>query len=302
MNVSKYKNSKFKSPYSVARSAFIQADIDLFENPFFQNVSDAEKVVYTILSHRMDMSMRDERFCDENGYFIFFRQKELAKKLGRSLISVKRIFKALEEHGLIVTQKRGTGLVQKIYLVNPYDIIEENNKSSVVFDDDKNPFYEENDFAQTGIKSDTSQVSKMIPAGIKNDTREVSKMIPPLYERDIQERYILRDKEIYKEKPKIESPKRKCFIKPSVEEIKSYADEKGYYNFDAERFYDYYEANGWHCGKSPMKDWKAAMRNWARNNSKWKGNYGSRYVDEDERESKETLHRQIAELEKAGYL
>lgn len=123
MNTSKYKNSKFKIPYSVARSAFIQADIDLFENLFFQNVSDSEKVVYTILSHRMDMTMQDEKFCDENGYFIFFKQKELAQKLGRSLISIKRIFKALEEHGLIVTQKRGTGLEQKIYLVNPHSIV-----------------------------------------------------------------------------------------------------------------------------------------------------------------------------------
>lgn len=123
MNTSKYKNSKFKIPYSVARNAFIQADIDLFENPFFQNVSDSEKVVYTILSHRMDMTMQDEKFCDENGYFIFFKQKELAQKLGRSLISIKRIFKALEKHGLIVTQKRGTGLEQKIYLVNPHSIV-----------------------------------------------------------------------------------------------------------------------------------------------------------------------------------
>lgn len=123
MNISKYKNSKLKSPYSVARSAFIQADIDLFENPFFQNVSDAEKVVYTILSHRMEIVMQDERFCDENGYFIFFKQKELAEKMGRSLISIKRIFKALEEHGLIVTQKMGMGLAQKIYLVNPHSIV-----------------------------------------------------------------------------------------------------------------------------------------------------------------------------------
>ena len=123
MNVSKYKNSKFKNPYNVARNAFIQADIDLFENPFFQNVSDAERVVYTILSHRMESIMQDEKFCDENGYFIFFKQKELAEKLGRSLISIKRIFKALEEHGLIVTQKMGMGLAQKIYLVNLHNIV-----------------------------------------------------------------------------------------------------------------------------------------------------------------------------------
>ena len=27
---------------------------------------------------------------------------------------------------------------------------------------------------------------------------------------------------------------------------------------------DYYAANGWLLGKRPMRDWKAAARNWAR--------------------------------------
>lgn len=30
-------------------------------------------------------------------------------------------------------------------------------------------------------------------------------------------------------------------------------------------FYDYYESNGWRVGKTPMKDWQAAIRNWVRN-------------------------------------
>ena len=34
---------------------------------------------------------------------------------------------------------------------------------------------------------------------------------------------------------------------------------------DAERFYDYYESNGRRVGKSSMKDWKAAVRTWERN-------------------------------------
>ena len=33
---------------------------------------------------------------------------------------------------------------------------------------------------------------------------------------------------------------------------------------DAERFVDYYTANGWMVGRSRMRDWQAAARNWAR--------------------------------------
>ena len=57
----------------------------------------------------------------------------------------------------------------------------------------------------------------------------------------------------------------KRFIKPSVKEIADYCNNNNY-NIDAERFYDYYESKGWKVGKAPMKDWKAAVRMWSRNN------------------------------------
>ena len=58
-------------------------------------------------------------------------------------------------------------------------------------------------------------------------------------------------------------PKEK-FIKPTVEEIRAYCRERNNI-VDAERFYDYYESNGWKVGKNTMKDWKATVRNWERN-------------------------------------
>ena len=59
--------------------------------------------------------------------------------------------------------------------------------------------------------------------------------------------------------------KRYRFIPPTVEEVEDYINEKGY-RIDAHKFVDYYTANGWRVGKSPMKDWRAAVRNWSRNN------------------------------------
>jgi hypothetical protein len=56
------------------------------------------------------------------------------------------------------------------------------------------------------------------------------------------------------------------FTKPTVEEVKTYSGEIKA-NIDAQRFIDHYESNGWKVGgKSAMKDWKAAVRNWAKNN------------------------------------
>ena len=56
---------------------------------------------------------------------------------------------------------------------------------------------------------------------------------------------------------------RKQFKKPSLEDVNLYCKERNN-NVDCERFINYYESNGWKVGKSPMKDWKAAVRNWER--------------------------------------
>ena len=56
--------------------------------------------------------------------------------------------------------------------------------------------------------------------------------------------------------------KEKKFTPPTVEEVAAYASEKGY-KMEAERFVDFYASKGWKVGNTPMKDWKAAVRNWA---------------------------------------
>jgi len=57
--------------------------------------------------------------------------------------------------------------------------------------------------------------------------------------------------------------KRPPFVKPSVQAIRDYA-LSNQYNIDPEKFYDYYESNGWVVGKSKMVDWQATVRNWHR--------------------------------------
>ena len=53
------------------------------------------------------------------------------------------------------------------------------------------------------------------------------------------------------------------FKKPTPEEVEAYCREREN-GVDAERFWNFYEAKGWKVGKNPMKDWRAAVRTWER--------------------------------------
>ena len=68
-----------------------------------------------------------------------------------------------------------------------------------------------------------------------------------------------KDKDIVKDKVKV-----KRFVKPTIEEVSDYCDERNN-DVDAEKFYDYYSSNGWKVGKNSMKDWKASVRTWEKN-------------------------------------
>ena len=95
-----------------------------------------------------------------------------------------------------------------------------------------------------------------------NDAAEGS--TKPLLDRE-------RDREVDKEGAK-EKRKAARFRAPSPAEVSEYAQQYAAtknldlraIDFDPEYFCDYYESNGWHVGKQPMKDWKATVRRWLR--------------------------------------
>ena len=70
-----------------------------------------------------------------------------------------------------------------------------------------------------------------------------------------------KDKEKEKEKNK-KTIKR--FTPPTVEEVRSYCNERGN-NVDPQTFVDFYEAKGWMVGSNHMKDWRACVRTWEKN-------------------------------------
>lgn len=73
------------------------------------------------------------------------------------------------------------------------------------------------------------------------------------------------DNDIKKKDTNVSKEKASHFKPPSVTEVENYCREKEY-RIDCERFVDFYRSKDWMVGKNKMKDWRAAVRNWARGN------------------------------------
>lgn len=116
---------------------------------------------------------------------------------------------------------------------------------------------------------ETAAASRMRRCRAKKDKLErnnVTSMLQNGYgeiEKEL-EKEIKIEKEI-DSSAKSTTTKRKRFEKPTLSEIEQYCIERNN-NVNAEQFYDYYESNGWKVGKNSMKDWKAAVRTWEKNN------------------------------------
>lgn len=107
------------------------------------------------------------------------------------------------------------------------------------------------------------------PKSISEDNQEESKPEPTetkpksiaLHDKDMELDNVI-DKDL--DNNSAASPQKgKKFKPPTLMEVETYCAERGL-QIDAERFIDYYASNGWRVGKSPMKDWQAAVRNWVR--------------------------------------
>jgi hypothetical protein len=76
----------------------------------------------------------------------------------------------------------------------------------------------------------------------------------PIYENDYKKKKV--------------APKKKrtadIFTPPTEAEVAAYIAEKGW-QVNAAHWHAYYTANGWKVGRSPMKDWRAAVKTWQYN-------------------------------------
>lgn len=68
------------------------------------------------------------------------------------------------------------------------------------------------------------------------------------------------------------SPKGERFTPPALDAVIAYCEERQN-NVDAGKWFDFYSSKGWMVGRNKMKDWKAAVRTWEKNDFKPQSQY-----------------------------
>lgn len=176
-------------------------------------------------------------------------------------------------------------LISKGYVI-PFDsgvvVITDWRANNLIKNDRYKPTRYQEEFKQLEMKDGSYVVNQnILPYGTEVETswnQNGNQMEPQVrLGKDRIDKDSIYKKDMYPETEVSEppTPKKKTkttrFIPPTVEEVRRYCQENNY-SVDAERFVDFYECKGWMVGKNKMKNWKAAVRTWVRQNGKGAGN------------------------------
>ncbi|RFC53249.1 transcriptional regulator [Brumimicrobium aurantiacum] len=105
----------------------------------------------------------------------------------------------------------------------------------------------------------------------KTKEGEEKKSSPPLSKNKKDKSSFRKDELHSSDMSKKTSPtKRKKFVPPELKEVKTFFHENKSSYQVAEMFFNHFESNGWMVGgRSKMKNWKAAARNWISRNEQY---------------------------------
>ena len=125
---------------SIVTNTFYQMPRFLTAGEFAGNaISNNARILYTLLSDRHRVSVKNGWF-DENGeVYIYFKREEMEAQLGLSDKTVVKAMQELKNHTLVEEKQQGLNRPNKIYLLSPIIGNDENPSGYIDPETDYNP-------------------------------------------------------------------------------------------------------------------------------------------------------------------
>lgn len=108
----RYSTSDFLS------SKYYQLSKELFQGKY-KKLSNNERVLYSILKDRFDLSVKNGWVDQENNIFFIFQQESLIEECCMSLRTVQRALQGLINTQLIESVRQGQNQPNRLYLLKP---------------------------------------------------------------------------------------------------------------------------------------------------------------------------------------
>lgn len=251
----------------------------------FKSVSINAKWTYSLLLDRMMASRKNaERFHDKNGMYLLFNQDEVADLIGASKRTVIRIFKELEDSGLIETKKQGFGKSQKIYLRKLSELSEVGSETSFkkscqngTTRSDKMALREVTSCHHEKCQNGTTINAKLSPQEVTPvSPQDMPNLSPPTKSDTNKSDTNMSDTESSRSRlsniavngsvgKTTPTPAQSYFgtsvVTPTLEKIQAFV-KKNNFTFSPEKFFNYYNAVGWKMRGMPITDWQSLCRSW----------------------------------------
>lgn len=122
MKYSEIENELFYSEEDYFQEyQFIKTPKILITSEFYKNLSLGAKMLYSILSDRQSLSLKNkDKFTDENGkIFLIFSLENLEKILNLSKKTVIKYKKELIKYNLLFEHRTGLNLPNRLYILKP---------------------------------------------------------------------------------------------------------------------------------------------------------------------------------------
>lgn len=202
----------------------------------------------------------------KNSFLLYTEQKEVIDKLSDE--QAGQLIKAIYKYANDGEMPELEGLLD-IVIIPFKQCIDKNNEK-----------YEEvikkrSEAGKLGGRPKGEEVEKQTKAKKANAFLEKQTKAKKADNDNVNENVNVNDNDLKdKEKPPTEAERKpRAFIAPTLDEVLAYSkefEEQSGKGIDCERFIDFYESKNWMVGKNKMKDWKAALRNWARQDSQFR--------------------------------
>src|SRR5690606_25318321 len=226
-------------------SGAFQTSREIFDSPIWKNIVDF-RLFFLIYGNAVfsdqgvkladDLTLERGQWCrstrklQEDLQYIENRQ---IKTYSTSVIN--RCIKRLEALQMICTRTHQLGTVFTVVNYNKYQGLHNYQKSNL-----------EQNLEQTGNSGGTvGEQSGNNNKKVKNDNNDKKEEIKDIGQSN-------------------DSPSPTRFIPPTIEQVTEYCQERNN-DVDPNKWIDHYTSKGWIVGKAKMKDWKAAVRTWERN-------------------------------------